>query len=306
MKKFLKNLFEFILLVVLLGTIYHYRENINTFITTHFYTYNKDVKLTYNNKYYRDYDYKYIKITNDFLAKDKTQLLNIYYTIINSGIDEFSFYCSNSYKSCINDVVEIANNQETLSNINSFVHPYNSFNSIETKYDTLGKVTLKINKAYTEEQIKEINNVMNDIIKNKVKDEKDKKNIIKIIHNYIINNSKYDSDKSNKNIDKYSSSIAYGPLIEGYGLCGGYTDAMAIFLDYYEIPNFKVISENHIWNAVYLDKVWYHLDLTWDDPVTSDGSDVLEYNFFLISTKELEELETNQHRFNKDVFEEVR
>ncbi len=306
MKKFISKFFEFVFLIILLGTIYHYRESINTFMATRFYTFSKDVKLTYKNEYYRDYDYKYIKITDDFLAKDKNQLLNIYYTIINSGISEFSFYCSNSYKSCIDDVIEIANNQETLSNINSFVHPYNSFNSIETKYDTLGKVTLKINKAYTDEQIKEINSKIESIIKDKIKDEKDKKNIIKIIHDYIINNSKYDSDKSNKNIDKYSSSIAYGPLVEGYGLCGGYTDAMAIFLDYYEIPNYKVISENHIWNAVYLDKVWYHLDLTWDDPVTSDGSDVLEYNFFLISTKELEELETNQHGFNKDVFEEVK
>lgn len=302
MKKFI----EFIMLIALLGTIYYYRANINTFILTHFYTFNKDVKLTYKNEYYRDYNYKYIKITDNFLLKDKNELNNVYYTIINSGIDEFSFYCSSTYESCLNDVVQLANNQEVLSNINSFVHPYNSFTSIETQYDTLGKITLKINKSYTKDQINEINKKMDEIIKSQVKDTTDKKTIIKAIHDYIINNSKYDSDKSNKQIDKYASSIAYGPLIEGYGLCGGYTDAMAIFLDYYKIPNFKVISENHIWNAVYLDNEWYHLDLTWDDPVTSDGSDVLEYNFFLISTEELEKLETNQHIFNKNVFEEVK
>ena len=306
MRKFFKNFFEFSLLIILLGTIYYYRENINTFVLTHFYTVNKDVKLTYKNEYFRDYNYKYVKITDDFLAKDKKQLIDIYYTIINSGIENFSFYCSNSYKSCITDVVEIANNQETLSNINSFVHPYNSFNSIETKYDTLGKITLKINKSYTKDQIQKINTVIAKIMKDEIKDEKDEKLIIKKIHDYIINNSKYDKEKSNKQIDKYASSIAYGPLIEGYGLCGGYTDAMTLFLDYYKIPNFKVISENHIWNAVYIDNEWYHLDLTWDDPVTSDGSDVLEYNFFLITTKELEELETNQHVFDKDVFEEVK
>ena len=133
----------------------------------------------------------------------------------------------------------------------------------------------------------------------------DEREIIKIIHDYIINNTKYDSDKSDRNIEKYNSNIAYGPLLQGYGLCGGYTDAMAIFLDYYDIPNYKVISENHIWNAVYLNNKWYHLDLTWDDPVMKDGSNTLEYTFFLITTKGLEEQATNQHIFNKSVFSEV-
>ena len=146
---------------------------------------------------------------------------------------------------------------------------------------------------------------MKEIITKQVKNTKDERDIIKIIHDYIINNTKYDSDKSDRNIEKYNSNIAYGPLLQGYGLCGGYTDAMAIFLDYYDIPNYKVISENHIWNAVYLNNKWYHLDLTWDDPVMKDGSNTLEYTFFLITTKELEEQATNQHIFNKSVFSEV-
>lgn len=301
MKKFITFLFLF----GILTATFYFREELSKFYLTHFSFINKNVKLEYRNEYYRDYDYNYVKMTDEFNIKSKEQLINVYYSIINSGIDEFTFFCSNEYNSCIEDVVTIANNQEILSNINSFVHPYNSFSSIETKYDTLGKITLKINKAYTEAQIKKINSKMDEIIKKNIKNTKDKKEIIKIIHDYIINNSKYDSDKSDKNIEKYKSNIAYGPLLEGFGLCGGYTDAMALFLDYYNIPNFKIISENHIWNAVYLDNTWYHLDLTWDDPVTSNKSDVLEYNFFLISTDELTELATNQHIYDKNVFSEL-
>lgn len=301
MKKFIK----FLILVAILALVYTHRNEINTFYLTHFSKENKNVDLKYKNDYSRDFSYNYVKKTNDFIAKDKNHLINIYYTVIDSGIDTFSFYCSSTYKECINDVSTIANSQVTLSNINSFVHPFNSFSSVETKYDTLGKVTLKINKAYTKNQILEINEKMDDIIKNQIKDETDKKEIIKIVHDYIINNSKYDSDKSDKNISNYQSNIAYGPLLQGYGLCGGYTDSMALFLDYYKIPNFKVISENHIWNAVYLNGKWYHLDLTWDDPVVSNGSNVLEYNFFLISNKELKELKTNQHIYDEQVFSEV-
>ena len=305
MKKLIKGLFKLSLFLIALGVIFQYKEEINTFYIEHFAPRNEFVKLDFRNKYYRDFKYNYVKLTNDFLIKDKNQIIDVYYTIINSGISEFTFYCSKEYKTCIDDVVEVANNQIILSNINSFVHPYNSFSSIETKYDTLGKITLKINKSYTSREISEINEKVEDIVKNQVKNQSDKKQIIKIIHDYIINNSKNDSEKSDKNIDKYKSNIAYGPLLQGYGLCGGYTDSMAIFLDYYEIPNFKVISENHIWNAVYLNDNWYHLDLTWDDPVVSDGSNVLEYNFFLINNTELEKLNTNQHEFDKEVFKEM-
>lgn len=300
----MKRFLTFLTLLALIGTVYYYREQINTFYLTHFSTTSKNIALTYKNQYYKDTDYNYVSLTDDFKVSKKEQLIDIYYSIINSGIDSFTFYCSNTYDSCISDVKELANNQTILSNINSFVHPYNSFTSIKTEYDSLGKVKLIIQKAYTKEQIQIINTKIDSIIKNEVGSQTDKKEIIKIIHDYIINNSKYDVDKSDKNIDRYASNIAYGPLIEGYGLCGGYTDSMAIFLNYYNIPNFKVVSENHIWNAVYLDNEWYHLDLTWDDPVVSTGENVLEYNFFLISTKELEELKTNQHVFDKSVFSE--
>lgn len=301
----MKKIIIFLFLVTVLAATFYFREDLSKLYLKYFSSVSRDVKLEYKNEYYRDYNYNYVKIINDFNIKDKEQLMNAYYTIINSGIESFDFFCSNQYENCIDDVVSIANNQEILSNINSFVHPYNSFSSIETKYDTLGRITLKINKAYNKNQIDKINDKMNTIIKNTIKNTTDKKEIIKNIHDYIINNSKYDSDKSDKNIEKYKSNIAYGPLLEGFGLCGGYTDAMALFLDYYNIPNFKIISENHIWNAVYLDNSWYHLDLTWDDPVSHDKTDILEYNFFLISTKELTELATNQHIYDKNVFSEL-
>lgn len=301
----MKRVLTFIFLVLLLGCTYLYRENIVTFLIENFGNVKKEVTLNSKNEYYRDYNLSYVHTTDNFKPESKEDLLDMYYTIINSGVDKFTFYCSKLYPTCIEDVKYLANNQNILSNINSYVHPYNSFNTIKTEYDTLKRVTLKIEKAYTKEQIEEIEKVVDKIIKDEIKDEKDPKEIIKIVHNYIINNTKYDKARADKNIIKYYSTNAYGALIEHYGLCGGYTDAMAIFLNRYNIPNFKVVSENHIWNAVELDGKWYHLDLTWDDPVLTDGTDTLEYTFFLITTKELEDLETNQHGFDKKVFSEL-
>ena len=119
-----------------------------------------------------------------------------------------------------------------------------------------------------------------------------------------------EGDDGQQPSDPYADEIKkleakYGPLIEGYGLCGGYSDAMSIFLDYYNIPNFKIISENHAWNAVKINNKWYHLDLTWDDPITTSGKDVLKHDYFLINTQKLYELESIQHNFDKEVFKEI-
>ena len=299
----MKRLITWLGLICIFAGVYIGREELSRY----FYELlrgNTNVVLEYSNKYTREHNYDFLKTTTKFDVENKTELLNVYYTILNSGIDEFSFFCNKKYKECINDVIYMNNHQEYLSSINSYVHPYNSFQSIETVYDTLGKVTLKIVKAYTKEQINEIEKKVQEIIDNKIKNTTDKKEIIKIVHDYIIENTKYDSDRSDKNIIKYASNIAYGPLLEGFAICGGYTDAMAIFLDRYNIPNISITSEEHIWNGVYINNKWYHLDLTWDDPIVSDGRQILDYTYFLISTKDLLEHEKLQHNFNKSVFPE--
>ena len=301
MKKYIVLLF----LVILFGFTFAFRRPLYNLYRTYFVKENKDVVLTESNDYTRDYDFNYVQITDDFTPNDYQGLLNIYYTVLNSGVEEFSFYCTDEYSSCIDDVDSLANNQKVLSTINNFVHPFNSFRHLETSYDDYGKVTLKIEHIYSNSDIKlieaKVKEVESEIWNNSMSNE-DK---IKEAHNYIINNSKYDKDRSDNNIVRYKSDTAYGTLLEGYSLCGGYTDAMELFLEDMGVKSYKISSENHVWNAVNLDNAWYHLDLTWDDPITTDGSDILEYNFFLITTSELNELENEQHNYDKNVYSEL-
>ena len=49
------------------------------------------------NDYTRDYSFDYVKLTDDFSPSDYQDLLNIYYTVLNSGVDSFSFYCPDDY-----------------------------------------------------------------------------------------------------------------------------------------------------------------------------------------------------------------
>lgn len=282
-----------------------YNDEIINFIVNTFSNYNKDATVLNNNEYANNNDYSYVKLTDDFVPKNKNDIINIYYTILNSGMSSFTFYCSSEYKDCINDINYISNNQILLSEINNFVPVYNSFQNIDTEFDSLGKVTITITHNYTNSQIEIIESKVDDIYNELIKDNMTDNEKIKSIHDYIINTTKYDTDRSDNKITKYHSDIAYGALIEHYAICGGYADSMKLFLDKLNIPNYKISSENHIWNLVKLDNKWYHLDLTWDDPVTSTGEDVLEYDYFLITTEQLKKLETDQHIFDENVYQEA-
>lgn len=281
-----------------------YREKLVLFYFDHI-AKQEEVQAPIKNEYYRNYDYEFVQNTDNFNPKNKNDILNIYFTVLNSGVKNFYFYCPNEYSNCINDVKEITNNKTLLSTINNYVHPYNSYKHIETSYYKTGKVEISIEKTYSENKINTINKKVDYIINDIIKDEKDTNTMIKLAHDYIVNNTKYDSNRSDKNISEYDSDTAYGALIEGYALCGGYTDSMAIILDRLNIKNFKIASDSHIWNAVNMNNEWYHLDLTWDDPVTSDNSDILEYNFFMITTEELDQIKTNYHTYNKDYYKEL-
>ena len=74
-----------------------------------------------------------------------------------------------------------------------------------------------------------------------------------------------------------SENTAYGALVKGKAACEGYSKSAKIFFDLAAIES-KVITGNarnaqggyeaHMWNIVKIEGNYYHLDLTWDDPVT--------------------------------------
>lgn len=305
MKRFLLNLMvTFGLVLILVGLIIVRKEDITTLFNKYL-SPNEEVKLTTKNKYYRDYDFKFVQNTDDFTPQDYQDLLNIYYTVINSGSDTFTFYCDKDYTGCVEDIASIANDKLLLSDINNYVHPYNAYSNIETEYDSLGKITIKLTRNYKEDEINKINKRIDELYKELVTSDNLEENIKKV-HDYIINNSKYDSNRSDNGIEDYRSEIAYGPLFDGYAICGGYTDLMQLFLEKMKVKSYRVSSNSHIWNALEVNNKWYHIDLTWDDPVVSDGKDYLKHDYFLVTTKELQDKEKTQHNFNKNRFVEVK
>ena len=197
-----------------------------------------------------------------------------------------------------------------------------SFEKIKSDiYDT-GEIQIKIDCIYKKDEINYLNNEIDRLIKelitnskeNKKDDEKEETNEdydkIKIIHDFIINTTKYDID-NNKDTKSYN---AYGALKNHLATCNGYTDLMAIFLSKMGYENFKIATTNettgHVWNVVKINNEWLHLDLTWDDPVSSDGKDYLYHKYFLINTEGLikadENITSKEHDFNRAIYSELK
>jgi hypothetical protein len=265
--------------------------------------------ITYDkSEYSSNTDFEYVQITDDFFVNDIQEIKNVYYTVLANGWDKFTFYCDEEYYDCLADISSIASNAEVLNGINNFVHPYNSYMYIETATSTAknGTISLRVTKTYNEEDMAIINKKVSQILGAEINENMSKKEKMEILHDYIIKNAEYDNSFNPElDINTYKSNTAYGPLLQGQGICGGYTDAMAIFLHELGIKNYKISSENHIWNYVFIDNAWYHIDVTWDDPENYNGVKVRKM-YFLIQTPELFENDIEQHTFNSSIYLEAK
>ena len=307
MKKFLGFVFWILIFVF----VFNYRNEIVNLIMKNFV--DKEVVVFGEaNSYYKNLDYGFVQNTDDLYPNNKQDILNIIYTTLNKGLNEVTFYCENDYENCINDVNEIAGSTDYLSTINNLVHPFNSYRNIYFSISTYGKVTISINKLYSDAEILLINNKINEINNSLFYANISNYDKIKLFHDYIINNTVYDSDVSIEN-QRYittNANTALGLLFEGKAVCSGYSDTMAIFLSNEGFNNYKISSEEHIWNLVNIDGVWKHIDATWDDPVTSSGKNILIHDFFLIDTKTLREKEDSlnkeNHYFNEVLYIEAK
>lgn len=281
-------------------------------ITKKFFNNTPKVLVEEKNQYAKNRNYDFVQITDNFIPYNYQELLNIFYTVLDSGYQKFTFYCPNEYVDCLDDVKKISNpdNVDLLTTIGNFVSPYNNFTSLKVQFDTSGEVTLDIKKLYSNEDINNISNKIDSIWKNIVSKDMDTEDIIYEFHDYIINTTKYDDKYENEmktGTTTHESAKANGPLFEGFGICSGYTDVMSIVLDKLGLENYKVASKTHVWNAVKINGKWKHIDLTWDDPVSEDHSvNNLLHKFYLIDTHTLEEFDIIDHTFDKSVYVELK
>ena len=255
---------------------------------------------TVNNKLYH---FDTVKQTNSFIPYSKNDLRDIYYTVLNNGWDKFTFYCPDEYVTCSEDVKALANESDFITTINNYVSPYNSYSKYNTLIIGQNEVLLTVDKLYTNAEILLINEEIERIISELEIDRTDvKQKDIKKIHDYLIKNVTYDEEYEEGDVVT-TSNKATGALVDKVALCSGYTDTFALFMDKLGIKNFKISTDNHVWNVIYFNDQWLHVDVTWDDDEVNNKT---TYYFFLIDTEDLLDKDKTDHSFNQELYLELK
>lgn len=118
---------------------------------------------------------------------------------------------------------------------------------------------------------------------------------VKQIHDWIVSNSEYDTAAVEDKGAVQAHNI-YGIFVLNKAVCEGYARAFEYLCQMNGIP--CIVSsgdgvsgkdtEAHMWNYIQMeDGKYYCMDVTWDDPISSSGSDTgkVHYDYFLKGTE---------------------
>ena len=115
----------------------------------------------------------------------------------------------------------------------------------------------KMSASQWAEAKKEIENFKKEYLTNGMSDfEKE----IKIVE-WLVENCSYEQGED------WSRSTAYSCIVLGKAQCSGYADAFLQTAKLCGLDVRYVQSASHAWNLVKLDGDWYHVDVTWEDPL---------------------------------------
>ncbi len=238
------------------------------------------------------------KIDTSVPLTNYNQYKDYLFTFIDQGITEFTITCDTGVD--CTTLVEDSAYSRIPFDVAGFVHPYYSVNQISFSY-TSTTINFTTTLAYTEQERTLIDSEVNTILNTIITVGMSKEDQILAVHDYIVNNAYYDEQCYLDSLTCDNDHSAYGILFDGNAVCEGYAHLADIMLRALGIETFRVSSETHQWNAVYVNDQWLHMDTTWDDPVVTHGPDIIRYDYYLITTSELFALDTASHTFDTTI-----
>lgn len=110
------------------------------------------------------------------------------------------------------------------------------------------------------------------------------------LHDYLVRVCDYDVAAKDANDSTCIPRTAYSALVRKKAVCEGYAMAYRYLLNAAGIVSDVAESDSirHIWNYVLIHGKWYHVDVTWDDPIYIGGpppDNTISHKHFLMSDK---------------------
>lgn len=159
-----------------------------------------------------------------------------------------------------------------------------SYSYTTTSWSSHSTVSVEVKYRETLAMTEQVRANVQSILKELEIDNKSVHEQIKLIHDFIVRHVQYD-----ESLTKYT---AYEALFEKKAVCQGY--ALLGYMMYTEagipvrIAEGTVDSGEHAWVILQVEDEWFHLDLTWDDPI-GQAEDHISYKYYLVSDDKLRE-----------------
>lgn len=162
--------------------------------------------------------------------------------------------------------------------------------------------------SLTDEKEKYIYDCAVKVINSNIKDDMADFEKAKILHDYIIVNAKYDIDHLNELEAENPDSVSpYGFFKNGKAICLGYTLTFQLLCQMADVECIAIHAkanegEEHGWNMIKLyNNCWYHVDVTWDDPLPDEENRAIS-DFFCVSDNFMED---TGHEWDKTKYPEA-
>ncbi len=119
---------------------------------------------------------------------------------------------------------------------------------------------------------------------------------VKYVHDYLITNAEYDhfaaedNDNTIMQPSTQQAMSAYGAIVNGKCICGGYSEAFYLLTNALGVNSYYVRGDAggpHAWNYLEIDGQYYFMDVTWDDPDDENFPKGVMYNYFCVSEDEI-------------------
>ncbi len=131
-----------------------------------------------------------------------------------------------------------------------------------------------IEEITDDESIALFNDWCQAIINKLITDDMDDIDKALVLHDYLAKTDAYDNESADgtaEELEIEETHTAYGAIVLKTAVCQGYALAYAHLLEMVGVESVIVTSEamEHAWNLVKIGDNWYHVDVTYDDPLNS-------------------------------------
>ena len=209
--------------------------------------------------------------------------------------DAFYYYFSNfetnftiEYEGSTADIKQILSRAtEEATKRDTYIAGHLGNREIEYEYRRMD-ATIQVQQDYLTnvEQEKVVDSIVESLISTVKPEQMTDFEKVKFVNDYIVKNTEYSEDSV------ASSHSAYAVAYEGKGVCQGYALFAQRLMQALGLESMYVVGEvytgGHAWNLVKVDGEWYHIDMTWNDPVPDRGNGV-RYDYFLLNDTDMRE-----------------